>query len=56
MEVDALNIFTDSPFLDKKIISNDKKCRQFLINIFNNLDCQMIISPEKLDNNLDIIE
>ena len=33
--------FTDSPFFDKKIISNDKKCRQFLINISNNLDCQM---------------
>ena len=48
--------FTDSPFFDKKIISNDKKCRQFLINISNNLDCQMIISPEKLNNNLDIIE
>ena len=48
--------FTDSPFFDKKIISNDKKCRQFLINISNNLDCQMIISPEKLDNNLNIIE
>ena len=48
--------FTDSPFFDKNIISNEKKCRQFLINISNNLDCQMIISPEKLNNNLDIIE
>ena len=45
--------FTDSPFFDKKIISNDNKCRKFLINISNNLDCQMIISPEKLSNNLD---
>jgi len=37
--------FSDSPFIDKKIISSDKKCKQLLINISENLDSQMIISP-----------
>ena len=43
--------FTDSPFFDKRIINNDNKCKQLLINISKNLDCQMIISPKLLSNN-----
>lgn len=43
--------FTDSPFFDKRIINNDNKCKQLLINISRNLDSQMIISPKLLSNN-----
>ena len=44
--------FTSSPFFDKRIINNDNKCKQFLINISENLDCQMIMSLKNNDNNL----
>ena len=43
--------FSDSPFFDKRIISNDNKCKQFLINISENLNSQMIISPKLFNNN-----
>ena len=43
--------FSDSPFFDKRIISNDNKCKQFLTNISENLNCQMIISPKLFNNN-----
>ena len=45
--------FTDSPFFDKKIISNDNKCKQLLMNLSTNLNSQMIISPNLLNNNND---
>ena len=42
---------SDSPFFDKRIISNDNKCKQFLSNISENLNCQMIIAPKLFSNN-----
>ena len=46
--------FTDSPFFDKRIINNDNKCKQLLMNLSANLNSQMIISPNLLNNNNDI--
>ena len=53
-KIPILNIigFTDSPFFDKRIISNDNKCMQILMNISANLNSQMIISPNLLNNNI----
>lgn len=45
--------FTSSPFSDKKTITNDNKYKQSLINISENLDCQIIISPKLFYNSLD---
>ena len=44
--------FTSSPFFEKRIINNDNKCKQFLINISENLNCQMIMSLKNNNNNL----
>ena len=43
--------FTDSPFFDKRIFTNDNKYKQLLMNISVNLNCQMIISPNLFNNN-----
>ena len=45
--------FTSSPFSDKKTIANDNKYKQSLINISENLDCQIIISPKLFYNSFD---
>jgi len=45
--------FTSSPFSDKKTITNDNKYKQSLINISENLDCQIIISPKLFYNSFD---
>lgn len=45
--------FTTSSFSDKKTITNDSKYKQSLINISENLDCQIIISPKLFYNSFD---
>ena len=45
--------FTNSPFFDKRLINNDNKCKQLLVNISENLNSQMIISPKIFYQNFD---
>ena len=42
--------FTNSPYKDKNIVKNNKKCAELLKDISENLDCQMIIDPTIFDN------
>lgn len=42
--------FTNSPYQDKNIVKNSKKCAELLKTISENLDCQMIIDPTIFDN------
>ena len=43
--------FTNSPYKDKNIVKNTKKCGELLKNISENLNCQMIFDPSILDEN-----
>ena len=45
--------FSNSPFFDKKIINNDNKCKNLLINISENLNSQIVISPKIFYPNFD---
>ena len=38
--------FSDSPLLVEKIMNKDDKSQKFLINLSENLNCQIIISPQ----------
>lgn len=40
--------FTDSPFKDKNILKNPKKCNELLKNISENLNCEIFVDPELL--------
>ena len=37
--------FTNSPYKDKNIIKNDKKCGELLKTISENLNCQIVVDP-----------
>ena len=37
--------FTNSPYKDKNIIKNNKKCGELLQNISENLNCQIVVDP-----------
>ena len=42
--------FTNSPYKDKNIIKNNKKCVELLKNISENLNCQMVVDPAIFEN------
>ena len=42
--------FTNSPYKDKNIVKNNKKCAELLKDISENLNCQMVIDPTIFDN------
>ena len=42
--------FTNSPYKDKNIVKNTKKCVELLKNISENLNCQMVVDPTIFDN------
>ena len=42
--------FTNSPYKDKNIVKNNKKCVELLKNISENLDCQMVVDPAIFEN------
>ena len=42
--------FTNSPYKDKNIVKNNKKCVELLKNISENLNCQMVVDPDIFEN------
>ena len=51
--------FTNSPYKDKNIVKNSKKCVELLKTISENLNCQMVVDPaifENKNNNEEDIE
>ena len=54
--------FTNSPYKDKNIIKNNKKCGELLKNISENLNCQIVVDPtifedkQKQEEKIEFIE
>ena len=42
---------TNSPYKDKNIVKNNKKCEELFKNISENLDCQIVVDPAFFENN-----
>ena len=43
--------FTNSPYKDKNIVKNNKKCAELLKNISENLNCQVVVDSAIFENN-----